>query len=85
MHDQHVCFDSLCPSQQLSYVGRGLPGFNQYLAKINVSYSRTQCSDAGEAQTRNPSASSQALYHWATALPEYDWHAQTSELSKLKS
>ena len=28
-----------------------------------------QRSDAGEAQTRYPSVSSQALYHWATALP----------------
>ena len=25
--------------------------------------------DAGEAPTRCPSVSSQALYHWATALP----------------
>ena len=30
-----------------------------------------QRSDAGEARTRGPSVSSQALYHWATALP--DW------------
>ena len=28
-----------------------------------------QRSDAGEAGTRGPSDSSQALYHWATALP----------------
>ena len=28
-----------------------------------------QRSDAGEAQNRGPSVSSQALYHWATALP----------------
>ena len=28
-----------------------------------------QGSDAGEARTRGPSVSSQALYHWATALP----------------
>ena len=28
-----------------------------------------QRSDAGEAQTRGPSVLSQALYHWATALP----------------
>ena len=28
-----------------------------------------QRSDAGEALTRGPSVSSQALYHWATALP----------------
>ena len=28
-----------------------------------------QRSDAGEARTCGPSVSSQALYHWATALP----------------
>ena len=28
-----------------------------------------QRSDAGEARTRGPSFSSQALYHWATVLP----------------
>ena len=28
-----------------------------------------QRSDTGEAWTRYPSVSSQALYHWATALP----------------
>ena len=28
-----------------------------------------QRSDAGEAQTRGPSVSSQALYHWATEPP----------------
>ena len=28
-----------------------------------------QHSDAGEAGTRGPSVSRQALYHWATALP----------------
>ena len=28
----------------------------------------SQRSDAGEARTRGPSVSSQALYHWATAL-----------------
>ena len=29
-----------------------------------------QRSDAGEARTWGPSVSSQALYHWATALPQ---------------
>ena len=29
-----------------------------------------QRSDTGEARTRGPLVSSQALYHWATALPE---------------
>ena len=30
-----------------------------------------QRSDACEARTRGPSVLSQALYHWATALPIY--------------
>ena len=34
-----------------------------------------QRSDAGEAGTRGPLVSSQALYHRATALPlSHDWH-----------
>ena len=34
----------------------------------------SQRSDASEAGTRGPSVSSQALYHWATALPSgYMW------------
>ena len=32
-------------------------------ARINTSYSKIQHSDAGEARTRGPSVSSQALYH----------------------
>ena len=28
-----------------------------------------QHSDTGDARTRGPSVSSQALYHWATAVP----------------
>ena len=32
-----------------------------------------QRSDAGKARTRGPSVSSQALYHWATALPIMIW------------
>ena len=52
------------PSQQFfSYAGTGLPGLNQYLARIDVSCSMTQHSDAGEARTRGPSVSSQALCH----------------------
>ena len=48
-----------------------LHGLNQYLARINVSWSMTQCSYAGEARTRGPSVSSQAYYHWATAPPPH--------------
>ena len=44
----------------------GVPGLNQYLARINVSCSRTQHSDAGEVRTRTHS--SQALYHRANVL-----------------
>ena len=33
-----------------------------------------QRSDAGEARTRYPSVSSQALYHWATAIPQMELH-----------
>ena len=36
--------------------------------------------DAGEARTRGPSVSSQALYHWATELPldaKCDSHLET--------
>ena len=61
-------FNLILRQQFFSYVGTGLPGLNQYQAKINVSCSRTQHSDAGEAWTRSLSASSQALYHWATVL-----------------
>ena len=32
-----------------------------------------QRSDAGEAQTSGLSVSSQALYHWATALPNWPY------------
>ena len=37
---------------------------------INVAWSRTLGSVDGEARTCNLSISSQALYHWATALPQ---------------
>ena len=42
---------------------------------------RTQCSDAGEARTPNPWVSSQALFYWATLLPNMSavcWSAVTS-------
>ena len=74
-HKLRIClfvwFDSLLPSQQFfSYVGTGLPGLNQYKASINVSCSRTQRSEDGEAKTHDTSVSSQALYQWATSLSD---------------
>ena len=42
--------------------------FNQYVARVNVSCSRTQHSDASQARTGSPLVSSQALYHRATVL-----------------
>ena len=36
------------------------------IAMTNVSCSRTQCSESGEARTHIPSILRQALYHWAT-------------------
>ena len=54
--------------------GRGFLGWTSRLARIYVSCSRTQRSNAGEARTRGPSVSSQALYHWATALSAHRCH-----------
>ena len=39
------------PSTIFSYVGTGLVGLNQYQARIHVSCSKTQHSEASEAQT----------------------------------
>ena len=60
-----VCLISFFTSHQqsFSYVGTGLPGLNQYYARITMSWSGTQRSDVGEAQTHGPSVLSQALYH----------------------
>ena len=40
-----------------------------------------QRSDAGEARTRDPSVSSQALYHWASALPKPEKFNQQNKWS----
>ena len=45
--------------------------------------SRTQHSDTGEARTHGLSVSSQALYHWATALPEYAYGSEYVMLDLL--
>ena len=75
-----------------SYVGTGLPGLNQYLARINVSCSRTQCSDAGEARTRGLESSTLPLSHCAPInMLLFDWFVwettnicPLSELSDLE-
>ena len=66
-----VCVYSSRPSHQ--FFGRvgTFPGLNQHLAEDEVSCSRKQCSASSEAQTSNPTISSQALYHCATALHSY--------------
>ena len=48
--------------QSFSYIGTGLPGLNQYKARINVSCPRTQGSDAGEARNPRPLRHIDALY-----------------------
>ena len=48
-----------------------------------MSCSRTQRSDAGEARTRGPSVSSQALYHRATALHKLRGYTEGSRMSSF--
>ena len=47
-----------------------------------------QRGDAGEARTRDPSVPSQALYHWATALPySFEvswWNSKWSDSSSVR-
>ena len=89
----HCTLRKICLFDLILYVhstifqlcGTGLPGLSQYLARINVSCSRTQRSDAGEARTRGPSVSSQALYHWATALPILEEEPQNTNSHKSSS
>ena len=42
-----------------------------------------QRSDTGEARTRGTSVSSQALYHWATALPLYNIALNKNEWTSM--
>ena len=42
-----------------------------------------QCSDPGEAQNRGPSVWSQALYHWATPLPNLPFTLFKSFIERL--
>ena len=64
-----VWFDSLRPINDLSVIkGRVFLGWTSTKLGFMFLLKDTH-SDAGEARTRGPSVSSQALYHWATALP----------------
>ena len=49
--------------QSFSYVGTDLPGLNQYWARINVSCSRTQRSDAGDSVRLEPAALRSRVKH----------------------
>ena len=57
VHQALVCLICFFTSHQqsFSYMETDFPELNQYYARINVSCSRTQRSDAGEARTRGPS------------------------------
>ena len=65
-----IWFDSLRPINNLS-VKQGWVFLGWTSTKLGYMClaQGPQRSDAGEARTRSPSVSSQALYHWATALP----------------
>ena len=65
-----VWFDSLRPIHTLSVnQGRVFLGWTSTKLGSMCLAQGPQRSDTGEARTRGPSMSSQALYHWATALP----------------
>ena len=55
--------------QSFSYAGRVFLGWTSTKLGQMCLAQGPQRSDAGEAWTRGPSVSSQALYHWATPLP----------------
>ena len=65
-----VCIDSLRHINNLSVI-KGLVFLGCPNTKLGIMClaQGPQRSDAGEARTRGPLVSSQALYHWATVLP----------------
>ena len=70
-----IWFDSLRPINNLSVKqGRGFLGWTSTNLGYMCLVQGPQRSDTGEARTRGPSVSSQALYHWATALPIHPGH-----------
>ena len=69
-----VWFDSLRPINNLSVKkGQVFLGWTSIKLGLMCLTQRPQRSDACEARTRSPSVSSQAHYHWTTALPNQDW------------
>ena len=78
-------------SHQLSfsYKGTGRVFLGWTSTKLGLcSCSRTQRSDASEDRTHGPSVSSQALYHWALALPtlyEVLWYCIMVKRSKIRT
>ena len=74
----HVCFRLIrflsSYQQSFSYVGTRLPGLNQYYARINVSSSRTQRSDAELVYMLGLKvivATAKVIYFIAIILPFY--------------
>ena len=66
-----VWFDSLRPSQQFfSYVGKVFLGWTSTKRGL-MCLAQFFKLNASEAQTRNTSVLSQALYHWATGLDPF--------------
>ena len=70
LHDHVLLIWFFTSTQQsFSYAGRFFLGLTSTKLGLMCLAQGPQGSDAGEARTRYPSVSSQALYHWATALP----------------
>ena len=69
-HYDFVWFDSLRRINNLSIInGQVFLGWTS--TKLGLMFLLKDTSDAGEARTWGPTVSSQALYHWATALPTH--------------
>ena len=62
--------------QSISYNVTGLPGLNQFRVRINV-FAQGHKAVTLVRLERGPSVSSQALYHWATALPVFSTLSDT--------
>ena len=80
-----VWFDSLPPINNLSVEqGRVFLGWTSSKKGQMCLAQGPQRSDASEARTCGPSASSQALYLWATALPKsFQLEMRTFKIEKV--